>query len=82
MSAAALLLHRKLIGSAGRGWRPAATTYGDPACELTQTASLGNVSGGWNPSQSQNDNADSGANPDGSESHHYSPAEQRKPTHA
>jgi hypothetical protein len=82
MSASALLLHRKLIGTAGRGWRPAATTHGDPAPELTQTAPLGNVSTGWNPSKSQNVNADSGANPERAESPHYSPAEQRKPTHA
>jgi len=81
MSASALLLHRKLIHPVQRGWRAAATSYGDPGRELTQTAPPGNVSAGWNLQQSQIVNADSRGNPNEHESPHYSPTEHQKDHH-
>lgn len=82
MSASAMLLHRMLIAGSGRGWKAPATSHGDPGPELTQTPPQGIVSRGWNSQQSQNVNADSGANPEPSESPHYSPTEQRIPPNA
>lgn len=82
MSASVLLLHRMLVGRGGRGWKAPATSHGDPAPELTQTAPLGVVSPAWISSQSQNVNSDSGANPDRAESPHYLRTEDRKLSHA
>jgi len=82
MSASALLLHRMLIGAAGRGWKAPVSTYGDPGPELTHTGPLGDVSPAWISSQSQTVNTDSGANPDRAESPHYLRTEDRKLSHA
>ena len=82
MSASALLLHRMLISGSGRGVQAPATSHGDRAPELTQSAPLGIVSRAWNLPQSQIVNSDSGANPGPDESPHYLPTEQRIPPHA
>jgi hypothetical protein len=82
MSASAMLLHRMLITGAGRGWKAVATSDGDRAPELTQTAPQGIVSPGWNSQQSQIVNSELAANSDRAESPHYLPTEQRIPPHA
>lgn len=82
MSASDMLLHRMLISGAGRGGQALATSHGDPAPELTQSAPLGIVSRAWNSQQSQIVKSDSGANPGPDESPHYLPTEQRTPPHA
>jgi hypothetical protein len=82
MSASALLLHRMLIKTGGRGWRAPATSHGDPEAELTQTHPLHIVSDNQNLKQSQKINSDPDANPDDPESPHYLRTEQRIPSHA
>jgi hypothetical protein len=82
MSASAMLLHRMLITSAGRGWESPATSACESAGLQIRFHPLGNVSEPANLAHSGVVNVGLGANPDRPESPQYLPASERMPPHA